>query len=150
MSSKKKESARIVRRPLITMACAAAAMLVFAVQGWGQSTFQASGRSAVFTLAPGATAGPDAVQRGIVSQQGKRSGVTIAFVKNGILVALPSLRRGPADIAVYDMTGRLAFRLRGFSGASLRLDPRRFAPGMYNVIVRMDGQKYSRRIAVSR
>ena len=146
----KREAACIGRRRTTTMACAVAVVLGCTVPGWSQTNFQSSGQTAVFTLTPGAKAGPEAVLRGVAARASKANGVTIAVVKGGIVVTLPSLRHGLGDITLYDMTGRQAYRQRGFAGASLRMDARRFAPGMYNVIVRIDGQKYSRRIAVSR
>jgi hypothetical protein len=150
MISMERDVARNVRRPVIKMACAAAVVLGCAATGWTQTSFQSSGQTAVFTLTPGAKAGPEAVLHGVVVRPAKGNSVTIGLVKGGIVVTFPTLRHGLGDITIYDMSGRQAFRQHGFAGASLRLDARRFAPGMYNVIVRIDGQKYSRRIAVSR
>jgi hypothetical protein len=44
----------------------------------------------------------------------------------------------------------LAFLRRGFDGTSLSLDTRVFGSGLYTVVVRQNGQSFSRRITISR
>jgi hypothetical protein len=150
MISTKQNDARIVRRPGIVMACTAAVVLVCAMAAWSQTFYEASGKTAVFTLAPGAKVGPDAIRDRAVSRPGTGRALTMASGKGFIVVTLSSLRSGLGDIALYDIAGRQAYRQHGLTSASLRLDTRRFAPGMYTVVVRIDGQNYSRRFALSR
>lgn len=145
-----RDEVRTVFRSAAVVACAGAILLGGAVAGWGQAFYEASGQTAVFTLTPGAKSGPAAIRGRAVSRSGKGSAIRIVAVKGGMVVTLLSPRRGQSDISIYEMTGRQVYRQRGLSGSSLRLDTRRYAPGMYNLLVRIDGQNYSRRFAVSR
>jgi hypothetical protein len=149
ISTKRSELKNDLRSAAIT-ACAGFVLLGYAAAAWSQAFYEASGQTAVFTLTPGAKSGPSSIRGRVVSHTGPQNGIRIAMVKGGIVLTLPSLRQGRSDITIYNMAGRQVYRQRGFSGASLRFDARRFAPGMYNVLVRIDGQNYSRRFAVSR
>jgi hypothetical protein len=144
----KRSDRRTVRSGVIS-ACAGAALCFCVSSGWSQTSYEASGQTVVFTLTPGAKASPLAVIGGSGSRFGKNA-VSITSARGFIVVSLSSQPHGPSDISIYDMAGRQAYRQRGFSGGSLRLETRRFAPGMYNILVRIDGRNYSRRFAVSR
>lgn len=150
MISAKRDDARTVRRSAVVRACAGAVLLGCAMAGWGQQYYEASGQTAVFTLTPGAKSGPSSIRGRVVSRMGPQTGMRIAMVKGGFVVTLLSQRHGQSDITMYDMAGKQVYRQRGFSGSSLRFDAHRFAPGIYNLLVRIDGQNYSRRFAVSR
>ena len=150
MISIKKDDSGSFLGSTFVRACAGVALLGFAMAGWGQQYYEASGQTAVFTLTPGAKSGPASIRGKAVLYSGTQSGIRIAIVKGGIVVTLLSQRHGQSDVAIYNVAGRQVYRQCGLSGASLRFDTRRFAPGMYNVLVRIDGQNYSRRFAVSR
>lgn len=125
-------------------------MLCCVIAGWGQSYYEASGQTSVFTLANGAHSGWSAIHGGIQTQHGSQDGIHIAAAQRSIIIKISSQRTPTTDIAIYDMAGRLAYRQRGFHGSALLLDSRSFAPGVYNTVVLFDGQTYSRRIIVSR
>jgi hypothetical protein len=80
----------------------------------------------------------------------KNSGVNLSVTRGGIVITLPAKQQGSADIALYNLAGRQIYRQRGYCGASLRLETQAFAAGIYTAIVRVDGNIYSRRFAVSR
>jgi hypothetical protein len=141
---------RPVRRSAVIVAVTGAVLLGSAVAGWGQSYYEASGKTTVFTLTPGAKAGPAAIRGRAALLPGIGNGIRISTVNGGILITLSFQQHCLSDITVYNMAGRQTYRQRGFSGASLRFDTRRFAPGTYNVLVRANGQNYSRRFAVVR
>ena len=128
----------------------AAVILGCAVACWSQAYYEASGQTQVFTLAAGAKSGPAAIRGGSVMGTVKNSGVNLAVTRSGILITLPSMQRGSADVALYDLTGRQIYRQRGYCGTSLRLQTQAFASGIYTALVRVDGKNYSRRFAVSR
>jgi hypothetical protein len=132
------------------MALSAAIALGYGAACWSQTSYDASGQTAVFTLTAGAKSGPASIRSGSVSRTGKGNSVTVASMRGFIVVSLPSQLRFPSDIAMYDIAGKQLYRQRGFNGASFRLDTRLLAPGIYTVIVRIDGQNFSRRFAVSR
>jgi hypothetical protein len=146
MHSTKRNDVRIVRQA----ACAGALLLLCAAAGWGQTNYEASGQTAVFTLTPGAKIGPNAIRGNPVLRTAPLRGIDIAVVQGGIVITLSSLLRGHADIAIYNLTGRQVYRQHGMNGLTLRVDTRRFTPGIYHARVRIDGQDFSRRFAVSR
>jgi len=115
--------------------------------GWSQAYYEVSNQTKVFTLAAGAKVGSVAIRSGAVV--GINSGISVTTTRSGIMVTLPSLQRGSADIALYDIQGRQMFRQQGFGGAVLRLETRRFAPGIYSMQIRANGRSYSRMVAVS-
>ena len=117
---------------------------------WSQAYYEASGQTQVFTLTAGAKSGPVAIRKGSLMRTEKNSGINLAVTRGGIVITLPSLRRGSADISLYDLAGRQIFRQRGYWGASLRLATQTFPAGIYTAIVRVDGKNYSRRLAMSR
>lgn len=127
-----------------------AAILTFTLACWSQTCYEAIGQTVAFTLKAGAKSGPAAIREISVMRDRINSGIKVTTSRDGILVTLPSLQRGIADIAVYDVAGRQIYRQRGFSGASLRLETRTFAAGIYTALVQVDGQNYLRRFAVSR
>jgi len=134
---------------MMAMACAFGVMLIGAAAGWGQAYYSASGTTAVFTLTPGAKTGPAAIRQNLVRSE-IGNPVAIASVKGYLVVSSSSQRHGLGDIALYNIAGKQVFRQHWLGAASFRCDTRRFAPGMYTVVVRVDGQNYSRRFAVSR
>jgi hypothetical protein len=150
MISTKRDNSGSFPASAFIRACAGVALLGCAMAGWGQQYYEASGQTAVFTLTPGAKSGPSSIRGRVVSRTGPQTGIRTAMVKGGLVVTLLSQRHGQSDISIYDMAGKQVYRQRGFSGSSLRFDAHRFAPGMYNLLVRIDGQNYSRRFAVSR
>jgi hypothetical protein len=127
----------------------AATILSCATAGWGQFYYEASGQTAVFTLAAGAKSGPVTIPGGVVKHTRINSGISVIATRGGIVITLPALQHGKADIALYNLSGRQIYRQRGYIGTSLRLDIRRFAPGIYTVFVCIDGKDFSRKIAVS-
>ncbi len=137
-----------IRRPAILIACATAA-LGFAATVAGQNYYAASGQTAVFGLTAGAKSGPAAIRGNALSRL-EPGRLVISAVKGAIVVTLSSPPRSPADIAVYDMSGKLVFHKLGFSGLIFRLDTSRLASGIYHARVRIDGQNLSRRFAVSK
>jgi hypothetical protein len=122
----------------------------FAVAGWSQAYYEASGQTAVFTLTAGAKSGPAAIRGGSVLRTGKNSGISVTTTRGGILVTLPTLRSGTTDIALYDVAGRQIYRQHGYSGASLRIETQNFASGMYTARIQVDGLNYSRRLMANR
>jgi hypothetical protein len=127
------------------------AMFFFPVLGQGApSYYDASGQTAAFTLTPGAKSGSSAIRREVGLHSGAVNSIRIAAGKNLIGITLSFARRSPVDVAIYNVAGKRAFRQRGFNGSFLRLDARLFAPGLYSVVVRKDGQNYSRYFTVSR
>jgi hypothetical protein len=126
------------------------AMFFFPALGQGASSYDASGQTAVFTLTPGAKSGPSAIRSGASLHSAVANSIRIAAGKNLIGITLSFARRSPVDVAIYDVAGKRAFRQRGFNGTFLRLNAHLFAPGLYSVVVRKDGQNYSRYFTVSR
>jgi hypothetical protein len=120
----------------------------FAVACLSQTYYEASGQTAVFTLKAGAKT--SAIHSGSVIRSVLNSSINVTTVKGNIVVTLPALQRGLADISLYDIAGRQIYRQHGYSGTSLRLETRTFAPGVYSMLVCVDGKKYSRRVAVSK
>lgn len=120
-------------------------ILIYAVSCWSQAYYEASGQTVAFTLTVGAKAGPSAIKRGPAVGSGQRRGFSVVTSRGCIVVTLPGMHRGSADIALYDIRGRQVYRQRK-DGPSLRLDTQQFAPGMYTVLIRFDGQMYSHRI----
>ncbi len=127
-----------------------AAILTCAVACWSQTCYEAIGQTVAFTLKAGAKSGPAAIRGISVMRDRLYNGISVTTTRDGILVTLPSLQRGIADIAVYDVAGRQIYRQRGFNGTSLHLETRTFAPGIYAARVQVDGQNYLRRFAVGR
>jgi hypothetical protein len=134
-----------MRRIVMTMA----AIIGCAMACWSQAYYEASGQTQVFTLTPGAKSGPASIRSGSFLHAKMISGIRVSATGGGIAITLPALRHGSADIALYNIAGRQMYRQRGYNGASLRLETRTFAPGVYSLIVRIDGQSYSRRITVT-
>ena len=125
-----------------------ATMLGGAAAGWSQAYYEASGQTQAFTLAAGAKAGPSAIKRGSDVRSGPHYGLRVIFSRGGIVVTLPGMHRGSADIALYNIKGRQVYR-QIKNGPSLRLETPLLAPGIYNMLIRFDGLIYSHRIAVS-
>jgi hypothetical protein len=74
----------------------------------------------------------------------------VVTMRGGMVVALPAMaQRGVADIALYDIKGRQLYHRFGFTGTLLRLETKAFAPGVYNMLVRVEGKIFSRAIALS-
>ena len=132
------------------IALVVAAVIGCTVSGWSQSYYEASGRTAVFTLTAGAKSGSVAIRSGsAVTQVRSNIGVTVKTASSRIVVSLPALQSSSADIAIYTVAGKQIYRQRGYRGASLSLDSRQFAQGMYSVVVRVEGKSYSRRFAIT-
>jgi hypothetical protein len=129
---------------------ALSAMIFFPVLGQSATYYDASSRTAVFALTPGAKIGPSAIRNNAMQRSVTANPVRLTTAKNLVSIALSFARRSPVDITVYDVAGKRAFRQRGFSGSFLRIDTHLFAPGLYSVIVRYSGQNYSRNFTVSR
>ena len=122
------------------------------VSGWSQvyqAYFDASGKTAVFTLKAGEKAGCFVVSTAVVQMvSNKTSSVKVATVSDGILVTLPTVKHGSADVALYDMCGRQIYRQCGVRAPALRLETRTFAMGLYTVTVRLDGKSHTCRFVV--
>lgn len=138
------------RGPVSSTIMACAVLLGLNVTGFGATDYEASGQTAVFTFAPGAKSGPSAIRSGAGQHSAVANSIQIAAGKNLIGITLSFARRSPVDVAIYNVAGKRAFRQRGFNGTFLRLNARLFAPGLYSVVVRKDGQNYSRYFTVSR
>jgi hypothetical protein len=135
-------------RKIGVLACAA--ILYYAASSLCATFYEASGQTGVFNFAPGAKSGPSSLRNGAGMHSPMANGIRITRGKNLIGLTFSFLRRNAADIAIYDVTGKRAFRQRGFTGSFLRIDTRLFAPGLYSVVVRYSGQNYSRCFTVSR
>jgi hypothetical protein len=125
------------------------AIIGCAVACWSQAYYEASGQTQVFTLTPGAKSGPASIRNGSFLHAKMNGGIRVTATRGGISIILPAQRHGSADIALYNIAGRQIYRQHGYNGASLRLETRTFAPGVYSLIVRLDGQSYSRRCTVT-
>ncbi len=133
---------RIVWASAILFSCAAV--------GWCQAYYEASGQTQVFTLAAGAKVGPSAIKGSPVLRAGMNNGISVVISKGSIVVALPTMvHRGIADIALYDIKGRRIYHKIGYTGTSLRLERKAYAPGVYSMLVRVEGKSFSRAIALS-
>jgi hypothetical protein len=129
---------------------AAAILFATAAAGWSQAYYEASGQTQIFTLAAGAKVGPAAIKGSPVLRAGMSSGISVVTMRGGMVVALPAMaQRGVADIALYDIKGRQLYHRFGFTGTLLRLETKAFAPGVYNMLVRVEGKIFSRAIALS-
>ena len=126
-----------------------AILMACAITGWGQAYYESSGQTQVFTLAAGAKIGPSAIKSTPALRTGINNGISVGTSRGSIVVALPALHRGVADIALYDIKGRQIYRQSGFLGTSLRLETKAIAPGVYSMLVRVDGKSYTRRVAVN-
>ena len=131
------------------LAIAVAVILGCAVAGWSQAYYEASGQTQVFTLTAGAKSGPAAIRGGSVMRTGKKSGINITVTRGGIVIRLPAMHQGSVDISLYDITGRQVYRQCGTIGISLRLETQTFAPGIYNVLVHVNGQNFTRRVVLN-
>ena len=126
-----------------------AVILGFALACWSQAYYEASGQTAVFALTAGAKAGPAAIKGGSGMHAALNNGIKVTMSRGSIVVIMPVVHQRNADIALYDVKGRQAYRYQGYNGTSLRFDTKILAPGVYSLLVRADGQSYSRRVAVS-
>jgi hypothetical protein len=133
-----------MRRIVIT----SATVLCCIITGWSQAYYEASGQTTVFTLAAGAKAGPSAIKGSPVVRTALNREMKVTTSRGGIMVALPALQ-GHADITLCDIKGRQICRQQGLSGTTVRLENRTLAAGVYSIIVRANGQRYTRRVAVS-
>jgi hypothetical protein len=126
-------------------------LLVFicVVAGWSQTFYESSSQTQVFTLKAGAKAGPTAINNSSISLPVINNGISVMTLKGSIVVKLPSFHSRSTTIALYDIRGRQVYRQEGITGSALRLDARSFAPGVYSVIFRADGKKFSRVVAIS-
>jgi hypothetical protein len=124
-------------------------LFAFAVAGWGQAYYEASGQTQVFTLTAGAKAGSAAIKRSPALLAAPKNGICVKAFRGGFLVTLLGLQRGYADIVLYDIKGRQVCRRRAINCTSLRLETGSFAPGIYTLFVHAWGQSFSRRIAVN-
>jgi hypothetical protein len=132
------------------IAIAAALLLSLTVTGWSQAYYEASGQTAVFTLSAGAKSGPAAIHDDPVVRAEEKRGVTVSMVRGAVLITLPVHQRGNVAIALFDIAGRRIYQRTGDSEKMLRLETRSFAPGVYSLLVRVDGMTCSRCIAVGR
>lgn len=120
----------------------------FAVASRSQAYYEASGQTAVFTLAAGAKAGPSVIKGSFVVRTALNGEMKVTTYRGGIMIALPAIQ-GHADITLYDIIGRQIYRQQGFSGTMIRLETRTLAAGVYSILVRSNGQSYTRRVAIS-
>lgn len=132
-----------------SMLMASVAILCLSNACFGASFYESSGQTSVFTFAAGSKSGPLAIRNGRVTQFLNANPITISSVKRNVISFSLQLK-GSCEIALYDISGRLAFLRRGFDGTSLSLDTRIFGSGLYTVVVRQNGQSFSRRITISR
>lgn len=120
----------------------------FSITCWSQAYYEASGQTAVFTLTAGAKAGPTAIKRSPEVHAALSSDIKVTMSRGGIVVIMPVAHQRSANIALYDIRGRQVYRQQGYNGTSLQLETKAFAPGIYNLLIRADGQSYTRRVAV--
>jgi hypothetical protein len=139
----------ILRRYAVLAASAVTIVLLIVAAGFCQSYYEASGQSAVFTLAAGAKSGPAAVRDQRLNRP-MESGIGIVPAKGGLLVTVPLSQRGRTDVAVYTMAGRQMYRRHGLFESGLRIDTRQFGAGIYTVCVHAGGLNFSRRFAIDR
>lgn len=124
-------------------------VLCFAIIGWSQAYYEASGQTAVFMLTAGAKAGPSAIKSSPVVRTALNKGMKVSTSRGGIMIALPAFQ-GHADIALYDIKGRQIYRQQGLSGTPIRLETLTLASGVYSIIIRANGLNYTRRVTVNR
>ncbi|MDD5673609.1 MAG: SUMF1/EgtB/PvdO family nonheme iron enzyme [Chitinivibrionales bacterium] len=85
-----------------------------------------------------------------VSKTAALQDLKITMSRSAIIMTLPASRSGQADIAIYNVSGRQVYKQQRISGASFRLDVRPLAAGMYNAVVKVDHQQFSRRFVVAK
>ena len=134
---------------MIRNAITAVAIMAYAAAGWSQAYYEASGQTVVFTLAAGAKAGPSAIRAGQLRQGAAIASMEVTVSRSNIVVSLPTLQRGNADIAIFNIQGRQVYRQQGFTGKTLRLESAVFKTGMYVVRVGVEGQRYVRRFSIA-
>lgn len=129
----------------------ALALITLAVSGWSQSYFEASNRTSVFTLTAGAKALPSAVKESRAFHSIQAAAPRIQPMNGHVLITLPigSFNRAGTDIALFDIKGRQVYRQNSMQGTSLRIETRSFAPGVYSMLLRIDGKSYSRLVPIS-
>ena len=127
-----------------------AVMLCCVASGRGQSYYEASGQTSVFTLAAGAHSGWAAIRGKAPANHEIQNVIRIAAAQSGIFITVSLQKGASADIALYNVAGRLAYRQRGFQGSILHLDSRILAPGVYNAVVRVGEKTCSHRLLISR
>jgi hypothetical protein len=137
-------------RKVIVTAIAGAITLMGASGSFGQEFYEASGQTSIFKLAPGEKSTTSAIRNNASMKSTMENGITIAAMKGSIVVTILSERHGSADISIYDMAGRQLYRQNGLEGRVLRLDSRKFAPGIYNARIRINGRYYSHRFVANR
>lgn len=116
--------------------------------GWCQAFYEASGKTAVFSLKAGAKAGSTEIHNAAQTRSSAKTNVRIVTVGDGVLVVLP-IADGTADLALYDMRGRLLYHKREVQTARLFLETKTLAMGLYTAIVCLDGKKYIGRIVIA-
>lgn len=135
---------------MVRIAIIGAIIFGFVVSGWSQAYYEASGQTAVFTLVAGAKSGPAAIGKGPDMQAVLNGGIKVTMSRGIIVVVIPVAYQKNANIALYDIRGRQVCRQQGYNGTSLQIETKAFAPGVYSMLVRVDGKSYSRRVAVNR
>jgi hypothetical protein len=115
-----------------------------------QSYYESSGQTAIFTLKAGAKSGPLSTQSSSGSHYFSTRALSIANVNNNIVILLPSLLRGYADISLCDISGRQIFRKSAFGNMPVYFNKNTLMPGIYNVSVYVDGKALSRRFLISK
>jgi hypothetical protein len=135
---------------MVRIAIIGAIIFGFVVSGWSQAYYEASGQTAVFTLAAGVKSGPAAIKGGFVARAtGLNDGISVTTSRGGIVVVLPVIQGGSADIALYNIMGRQIYLQQEYNGTLLRLGTKAFVPGVYSILVHIDGKSYTRLVAVS-
>lgn len=139
----------VFHQPTLIKICSIVILLGIAATSSSQNYFEASGQTKVFTLAAGAKSGPDAVRNTPAPRLAGAHQAAIALSRNSIIFTQPFQSGGLADVAVYNVAGRLVFRQTGIAGR-LFLDTRRFAPGIYQARLTSAGHDITRRFVTAR
>jgi hypothetical protein len=118
--------------------------------GMGQAYYEASGKTQVFTLAAGIKAGPSGIKDAhTINHSVMNTSISVITTKSAISISLLAIQSGYASITLYNIAGRQICSQRGYSGTVSRLKTQSIAPGIYNMIIRVNGRSFVHRIAVN-
>ena len=128
---------------------ASAIIIACTVAGWSQAYYESSGQTQVFKLAAGAKVGSAAIKDVAANHLAMNNGISVLATRGSIVVTMPALQRGVADVELYDIKGRQIYRQRGINSTVVRFETKSFASGIYSVLIRGNGQIFSRMIVLN-
>ena len=128
----------------------AAVVLGLSATAFSQSYYEASGQTAVFTLKAGARTNPVvAVKSKASTIKPAMSALSVAVNKTTITLVLGSGAIKTADLAFYDVAGKLVYR-QSASSSVVHIDVKKFGSGVFAAVVKVDGVMMTKRFAVGR